>query len=75
MQGQIDPKKEAEAALLLTGCGIKTHEQITRELGGGDWEENVAQLQLENELLQKAGSTVHQQPVAPDGGNDEEDES
>lgn len=75
VQGQIDPKKEAEAALLLTGCGIKTHEQITRELGGGDWEENVAQLQLENELLQKAGSTVHQQPVAPDGGNDEEDES
>ena len=75
VQGQLDPKKEAEAALLLTGCGIKTHEQITRELGGGDWEENVAQLQLENELLQKAGSTVHQQPVAPDGGNDEEDES
>nr|DAE72113.1 MAG TPA: portal protein [Caudoviricetes sp.] len=75
VQGQLDPKKEAEAALLLTGCGIKTHEQITRELGGGDWEENVAQLQLENELLQKAGSTAHQQSVAPDGGNDEEDES
>lgn len=75
VQGQLDPKQEAEAALLLTGCGIKTHEQITRELGGGDWEENVAQLQLENELLQKAGSTAHQQSAAPDGGNDEEDES
>lgn len=75
VQGQLDPKKEAEAALLLTGCGIKTHEQITRELGGGDWEENIAQLRIENDLLQKAGSATHQQPVNPGGDEDEEDES
>lgn len=75
VQGQLDPKKEAEAAILLTGCGIKTHEQVTRELGGGDWEENIAQLRIENDLLQKAGSTTHQQPVNPGGDEDEEDES
>lgn len=59
VQGQLDPKKEAEAAIMLTDCGIKTHEQITRELGGGDWEENVEQLKIENELLKAAGSAAH----------------
>lgn len=59
VQGQLDPKKEAEAAIMLTNCGIKTHEQITRELGGGDWEENVEQLKIENELLKAAGSAAH----------------
>lgn len=62
VQGQLDPKKEAEAAILLTDCGIKTHEQITRELGGGDWQENVEQLKAENELLSAAGSPKHQMP-------------
>ena len=64
VQGQLDPKKEAEAAIALTTCGVKTHEQITRELGGGDWEENAEQLKLENELLKAAGSTAHQKEDA-----------
>jgi len=55
IQGQLDPKKEAEAQLLLIGKGIKTHEQVTRELGGGDWTENVEQLAQENEMLSAAG--------------------
>lgn len=55
IQGQLDPKKEAEAQILLISKGIKTHEQVTRELGGGDWAENVEQLALENEMLNKAG--------------------
>lgn len=55
VQGQLDPKKEAEAALALISEGLKTHEQITRELGGGDWEENIEQLAHENEMLEKAG--------------------
>lgn len=54
VQGQLDPLKEAKAAILLADRGIKTHEQITRELGGGDWRENVEQLRLENELLLQA---------------------
>ena len=73
VQGQLDPKKEAEAAIALTTCGIKTHEQITRELGGGDWEENVEQLKLENELLKAAGSAAHPKEDANLEGNRKKD--
>lgn len=55
VQGSLDPKKEVEAAILQVQNGYKTHEQVTREMGGGDWEENVEQLRRENELLQAAG--------------------
>lgn len=75
VQGQLDPKKEAEAALLLTNCGIKTHEQVTRELGGGDWTENVEQLKAENALLTDAGSPEHRPPPRWQEDEDEEDES
>lgn len=54
VQGQLDPLKEANAAATLIDRGIKTHEQVTRELGGGDWEANVEQLRHENELLAAA---------------------
>lgn len=70
VQGQLDPLKEANAAILLTNCGIKTHEQITRELGGGDWQENVEQLKTENALLADAGSPMHQLPPAEDNEDD-----
>lgn len=73
VQGQLDPKKEAEAAIMLTNCGIKTHEQITRELGGGDWAENVEQLKAENELLAAAGSPTHQIFPPDDGGDGNDD--
>lgn len=40
---------------MLIDNAIKTHEQVSREMSGGDWEENVEQLQRENELLTQAG--------------------
>lgn len=46
----LDPKKEVEAAILQVHHGFRTHEQVARELGGGDWEENVEQLKRENEM-------------------------
>lgn len=55
VQGQLDPSKEVKAAIMNADRGFKTHEQITRELGGGDWEANVEQLKLENEKLLEAG--------------------
>ena len=61
VQGSLDPKKEAEAALMLTNRAIKTNDQVTREMSGGDWEENVDQLARENELLAAIGSV--QQPA------------
>ena len=36
VQGSLDPKKEAEAALMLIDNAIKTHEQVSREMSGGD---------------------------------------
>lgn len=54
VQGTLDPKKEVEAAILQVHHGFRTHEQVARELGGGDWEENVEQLKRENEMLKAA---------------------
>lgn len=55
VQGQIDPSKEIKAAIMTADHAFKTHEQLTTELGGGDWEENVEQLKRENEKLREAG--------------------
>lgn len=54
-QGQIDPYKEVCAAKMQIDLGIKTHEQITIEQGGGDWEDNVRTLARENAALVAAG--------------------
>ena len=73
VQGQIDPRKEVDAALLQISHGLTTHEQVTREMGGGDWNENITQLERENELLKAAG--IVPAPVsAAQGGNDNADD-
>ena len=73
VQGSLDPKKEAEAALLLVDQAIKTHDQVTREMSSGDWEENAEQLARENELLKTAGgqqvTVVQSEPPDGDGGD------
>ena len=59
--------------------GYKTHQQVTREHGGGDWNENVEQLGPENEALKKAGGIVGASdvkngsgsPTEGDGGNEQ----
>lgn len=56
VQGSLDPLKEAKAAVIQIQRALKTHEQVTRETGGGDWEENAEQLKRENELLAAAGA-------------------
>ena len=81
VQGSLDPKKEAEANLLLIDHAIKTHEQVTRETSGGDWEENVEQLARENAALEAAGgkkvTLIQADPAEPSdsdsskGGNKE----
>ena len=71
VQGSLDPKKEAEANLLLIDHAIKTHEQVTRETSGGDWEENVEQLAQENAALAAAGGK--QIPVVQAGPADSDD--
>ena len=72
VQGQIDPVKDTNAALLQISHGLKTHEQVTREMGGGDWNENITQLTRENELLKEAG--IIPAPVSTQGGNNNADD-
>lgn len=55
VQAQLDPVKEVKAAILSVQHGFKTHEQITRELSGGDWHENMERLKEEMKELEEAG--------------------
>lgn len=60
VQGSLDPLKEAKAAVLLIQKALKTHGQVAREMGGGDWDENVEILADENARLEAAGGTSRQ---------------
>lgn len=79
VQGQLDPVKEVKADIMSVAHGYKTHQQVTREHGGGDWNENVEQLGPENEALKKAGGIVGASdaangsgaPTEGDGGNEQ----
>lgn len=75
VQGQLDPKKEVQAAILQTSHAIKTHEQVTRELGGGDWEENMEQVSREMNRLVGSGCVAPavEGYVGPDEDEDEEE--
>lgn len=71
VQGSLDPKKEVEANILQIQNALRSHEQITRETGGGDFEENVEQLKRENELLAAAkGPLSAPASSIPPSGND-----
>ena len=72
VQGSLDPLKEAKAAVLQMQHAIRTHEQITRETGGGDWYENVEQLAVENEKLAAAGGGSAPVTVDPNEKDDNE---
>ena len=54
MPGQVR-LKEANAAVIQIQHALKTHEQVTMEVSGGDWDANVEQLAAENEKLTAAG--------------------
>jgi len=64
VQGQLDPTKEAKAAIMQIDRAIKTHEQVTREMGGGDWEDNVEQIEDENGKLKTAGGGTYMASLA-----------
>lgn len=74
VQGQLDPLKEAKAALLLTGHALKTHEQVAREIGGGDWQENMEQVSRENGLLAAGGAAFPDTEVPEEDEEEREEE-
>ena len=72
VQGSLDPLKEAKAAVLQIQHALKTHEQVTRETGGGGWDENAEQLAAENEKLAAAGGGGIRMEVDPNEKDDDE---
>lgn len=65
-QGQLDPVKEVTAATMRVQEGYSTREKETIELNGGNWDDNVSQIQKENKLLQTIQPA---QPTQTEGGN------
>jgi lambda family phage portal protein len=56
---QLDPVKEAKAAVINVDRGFKTYEQVTTENGGGDWSENITQVKREIAALKDAGGGTY----------------
>lgn len=54
-QGMLDPTKEISAEISAISAGFSTHEQSTIKLNGGQWNDNVTQLAIEQQLLKDAG--------------------
>ncbi|MDR1246140.1 MAG: phage portal protein [Clostridiales Family XIII bacterium] len=69
VQGQLDPTKEVKAAIYNVQRGFKTHEQVTREMSGGDWEANIEQLAFEYARMREAG--IMNEPVSEDSTEDD----
>lgn len=77
VQGSLDPLKETKAAVMQIGHALRTHAQVTRESGGGDWDDNVAQVAEENAKLAAAGggsATAEVDPNGPDEPDEPDDQ-
>jgi lambda family phage portal protein len=75
-QGMIDPVKEVNAAEKRIHAGISTRQRETIEMTGGDFDNNIAQLARENQLMKAAGllsSGVEKQPE--ENGKESEEKS
>lgn len=72
--GQLDPKKEVEAAELRVQGGFSTRERETTELTGGDYYKNVKQRKREEKALKEVNGIGRpkQRPGAAEGEPDGE---
>lgn len=58
-QGQLDPIKEISAELLAISEGITTREQSTVKLNSRSWDENMAQIAVENAVIANANAALN----------------
>ena len=67
-QGQLDPTKEVQAAVMAIENGLSTHEAEAVRINGSEYARNVDKLTVENELLRKAngGEVTTQNINQPD---------
>lgn len=80
-QGQLDPTKEVNAAILAIQHGLSTHAQESIKLNGSEFAANVALLQSENEKLAaanvaiaKASSGQTAEVIDPDSEGEEKED-
>jgi lambda family phage portal protein len=84
-QGQLDPKKEAEAAEMRIQSGFSSRERESMEMNGSDFYRNIQQLRQEQKLMKEVfggGGTIKRQETTDGdennksaGGDDYEDDS
>ena len=77
-QGQLDPMKEVQAAVLAMDNNLTTGEAEATKLNGSDFRSNVEKRAIENEQARKAGGSKTaapaQEPPPNEDGEDEEQE-
>lgn len=74
--GQLDPKKEVEAAELRVQGGFSTRERETTELTGTDFYKNIKQRKREEELLKEiTGSAKKEMDTASIGGKESDSDN
>ena len=65
-QGQLDPIKEVNAAILRINAGLSTRSRETIELNGGDFEQNIKILAKEQKIANEKGvildGTIYTEP-------------
>lgn len=76
-QGQLDPTKEVQAAVLAIENGLSTREAEAVKLNGSQFSANADKLAVENEQLKRAGGVSATAPAPvppPNDGEDKEQE-
>lgn len=71
-QGQIDPKKEIEAAEKRVALGVSTREREAAEINGSEFEVNAAQLRREAETICPADAKEPGEEEDEEGKDDED---
>lgn len=71
-QGQLDPVKEVTAEILAVQHGFTTHEDATMRLNGGDWNNNINQLERENKKVNEIIPHQQEIPIIQEEKEDEE---
>lgn len=67
--GQLDPKKEVEAAELRVQSGFSTRERETTELTGTDFYKNIKQRKREEELMKEVKGNADSKKTVPTPDN------
>lgn len=71
-QGQLDPIKEVNAAILRINAGLSTRSRETIELNGGDFEQNIKILAKEQKIANEKGvildGTIYTEPPNDEPG-------